>query len=101
MWNSLLALLASLSADPAALGQAYPPAAAAVAVAYAAAAPDVAPEPPAPPRPKPPAPPKPKPPCPHCGGLGRVLRAGPAGERIERCPCGACPTGQCPRPSGA
>ena len=98
MWQSILALLASLSAEPAGLEQAYPPAAAAVAVAYAAAAPDVAPEPPAPPRPPAPAP---KPPCP-CGGLGRVLKAGPGGvDRIERCPCGACPTGTCPRPSGA
>jgi len=98
LWQSLLALLASVSAEPSALEHAHPPAAAAVAVAYAAAAPDVAPEPPAPPKPPAPAP---KPPCP-CGGLGRVLKAGPGGvDRIERCPCGACPDGTCPRPSGA
>jgi len=98
LWHTMVAFFASLAAEPAAVEQAHPPAAAAVAIAYAAQAVEEAPPAPTPPAPPPPAP---KPPCPQCGGLGKVLRAGPSGERIERCPCGACPNGTCPRPSGA
>ena len=45
-WRSLLAFLASLSADPAEIDREPPRAAAAVAAAYATFAPDVAPTPP-------------------------------------------------------
>ena len=47
-WQALLAWLAALSADPAEIDREHPKAAAAVAVAYASMAPDVAPAPPAP-----------------------------------------------------
>jgi hypothetical protein len=48
IWRSLLSLLASLSADPAAIDAEPPRAAAAVAAAYATFAPEAAPAPPAP-----------------------------------------------------
>jgi hypothetical protein len=46
LWQSLLALLASLSADPAEIDREPPRAAAAVAAAYASLAPETAPTPP-------------------------------------------------------
>ena len=49
LYRSLLALLASHSADPAEVDREHPRAAAAVAAAYASFTPDAPPEPPSPP----------------------------------------------------
>jgi hypothetical protein len=46
LWQTLLALLASLSADPTEIDREHPRAAAAVAAAYASLAPETAPTPP-------------------------------------------------------
>jgi hypothetical protein len=80
LYRSLLALLASLSADPQEIDREPPRAAAAVAAAYASLAPDTAPTPP-------PAPVK----C-GCGGKCANGQYRPDG-RIEMkceadCPCG-------------
>lgn len=80
LYRSLLALLASLSADPAEIDREPPRAAAAVAAAYASLAPEVAPTPP-------PAPAK----C-GCGGKcanGQFKPDGRIVMQCERdCPCG-------------
>lgn len=66
MWAQLIAILASLAADPAAIDRETPRACAAVAVAYAATAQERAPEPK-------PVPPKPAPAiCEQCGGKGYI-----------------------------
>jgi hypothetical protein len=66
MWAQLIAILASLAADPAAIDREAPRACAAVAVAYAATAQERAPEPK-------PVPPKPAPAiCEQCGGKGYI-----------------------------
>jgi hypothetical protein len=82
LYRSLLALLASLSADPAEIDREPPRAAAAVAAAYASLAPETAPTPP----------PAPAPAACACGGkcVNGVYK--PDG-RIEMkcetdCPCG-------------
>jgi hypothetical protein len=80
LYRSILAFLASLSADPAEIDREPPRAAAAVAAAYASLAPEVAPPPP-------PAPAK----C-GCGGKCAAGIYRPDG-RIEmkceaNCPCG-------------
>jgi hypothetical protein len=80
LWESLLAVLASLSSSPDAVEAARPPAAAAVQVAYAEQANDPAPLP----TPAPPPPGK----CEKCGDLGKVLKPGPGGQLlIEKCSC--------------
>jgi len=67
MWAQLIAILASLAADPAAIDQEAPRACAAVAVAYAATAQERAPEPkPVPPKPAPAV-------CEQCGGKGFIV----------------------------
>ena len=67
MWQYLLALLASLSADASAIDRETPRAAAAVAVAYASTAVDKSPEPqPEPPKPKPAV-------CVDCSGRGYII----------------------------
>jgi len=67
MWNSLLALLAALSADPLQANREAPRAAAAVAAAYAAHAQQKPPDPqPEPPKPRPAV-------CADCGGKGYVV----------------------------
>jgi hypothetical protein len=77
MWQWLLSILASLSADPAQIDQEAPRASAAVSVAYAATAPDKAPEPK----------PEPKPGCcTDCGGKGYIVHGD--GHRTP-CPCPA------------
>jgi hypothetical protein len=80
LYRSILAFLASLSADPAEIDREPPRAAAAVAAAYASLAPDAAPTPP-------PAPGK----C-ACGGKcqGGIYRPdGRIEMRCEKdCPCG-------------
>jgi hypothetical protein len=77
MWQWLLSVLASLSADPAQIDQEAPRASAAVSVAYAATAPDKAPEPK----------PEPKPGCcTDCGGKGYITHGD--GHRTP-CPCPA------------
>jgi len=88
MWHRLLALLASLAADPAALDQEPPRAAAAVAVAYAAQARGV-------PTPAP----QPDPPeecCGACNGTGKIVH--PDGH-VTDCPCP--PTCECKKPKAA
>jgi hypothetical protein len=82
LYRSLLAFLASLSADPAEINREPPRAAAAVAAAYASLAPDAAPTPPPPPAPA------------KCGCGGKCSNGiyRPDG-RIEmkceaNCPCG-------------
>jgi hypothetical protein len=77
MWQWLLSILASLSADPAQIDQEAPRASAAVSVAYAATAPEKAPEPK----------PEPKPGCcTDCGGKGYITHGD--GHRTA-CPCPA------------
>jgi hypothetical protein len=90
MWQWLLSVLASLSAEPAAIDHEAPRASAAVSVAYAATAPDKAPEPtPEPPKPKPAV-------CQDCGGKGYIVHGD--GHRTICPSCGgkACPSGTCP-----
>ena len=80
LYRSLLAFLASLSADPAEIDREPPRAAAAVAAAYATFAPETAPAPP-------PAPAK----C-GCGGKCANGQYRPDGKIImqceKNCPCG-------------
>jgi hypothetical protein len=87
MWQWLLSLLASLSADPAQIDSEAPRASAAVSAAYAITAQEKAPEPT-------PEPPKPKPACcTECGGRGYIVHGD--GHRTA-CPCPAtckCKTG--------
>jgi hypothetical protein len=82
LYRSLLAFLASLSADPAEIDREPPRAAAAVAAAYASLAPEVAPTPP----------PAPAPGKCGCGGKcqGGIYRPdGRIEMRCEKdCPCG-------------
>jgi hypothetical protein len=67
MWKYLLALLASLSADPSQVDREAPKASAAVSAAYAATAQEKAPQPtPEPPKPKPAV-------CVDCGGKGYIV----------------------------
>jgi hypothetical protein len=73
VYRSLLALLASLSADPTEIDREPPRAAAAVAAAYASLAPDVAPTPP-------PAPAK----C-GCGGKCENGQFKPDGRIVMQC----------------
>jgi hypothetical protein len=80
LYRSILAFLASLSADPAEIDREPPRAAAAVAAAYASLAPDAAPTPP------------PAPAACACGGKcqGGIYRPdGRIEMKCERdCPCG-------------
>jgi hypothetical protein len=82
LYRSILAFLASLSADPAEIDREPPRAAAAVAAAYASLAPDAAPTPP----------PAPAPGKCACGGKcsGGIYRPdGRIEMRCEKdCPCG-------------
>ena len=90
MWHRLLALLASLAADPAALDREPPRAAAAVAVAYAAQAT-------AAPRPTPtPQPDDQEECCGKCNGTGKIKH--PDGH-VTDCPCP--PTCECKKPKAA
>lgn len=79
LYRSLLALLASLSADPAEIDREPPRAAAAVAAAYATFAPEVAPTPP------------PAPAACGCGGKCVDGRYKPDGKIVmsceKDCPC--------------
>lgn len=78
MWQWLLSILASLSADPAQIDLEAPRASAAVSAAYATTAQERAPEPtPEPPKPKPAV-------CVDCGGKGYIVHGD--GHRT------ACPT---------
>jgi len=88
MWHRLLALLASLAADPAALDREPPRAAAAVAVAYAAQAkstPTPAPQPDLP-----------EECCGECNGTGKIVH--PDGH-VTDCPCP--PTCECKQKKAA
>ena len=82
LYRSLLALLASLSADPAEIDREHPRAAAAVAAAYASLAPDADPTPP----------PAPAPAKCGCGGKcanGIYRPDGRIEMKCEKdCPCG-------------
>jgi len=82
IYRSLLAFLASLSADPAEIDREPPRAAAAVAAAYASLAPEAAPTPP----------PAPAPGKCGCGGKCVDGRYKPDGKIImaceKDCPCG-------------
>lgn len=73
LYRSLLAFLASLSADPAEIDREAPRAAAAVAAAYATFAPDVAPTPP------------PAPAACGCGGKCANGQYRPDGKIIMQC----------------
>lgn len=87
MWRTMLAWLASLSADPTALDREAPKASAAVMAAYAAQAAEQTPD----------AVPTPAPEtkcCSECGGKGYVVQ--PDGHRTS-CPCP--PTCHCKRAS--
>lgn len=93
MWRSLLAFLASLTADPVAIDREAPRAAAAVAASYSQFAKAEAPTP---------APtPKPGDCCSGCKGTGYITHGD--GHRTA-CPCpssckckkAACPDGKCP-----
>ena len=81
-WRSLLAFLASLSADPAEIDREPPRAAAAVAAAYASLAPETAPTPPPAPVPG------------KCGCAGKCVNGQykPDGRIVmaceKDCPCG-------------
>jgi hypothetical protein len=103
IWHWLLYLLTWASHDPATLAAERARCAGCVNVAYAA----LAQEPrPAPKReadhfddaskmvPAPPPAPVVKQPCPQCGDTGRIYRSDGG---YVRCPCGACPTGRCPK----
>jgi len=80
VYRSILALLASLSADPAEIDREPPLAAAAVAAAYASLAPEVAPTPP------------PEPAKCGCGGKCENRQFKPDGKIVMQCekdcPCG-------------
>lgn len=96
MWQTFLAFLASLAADPVALDHEVPRSAAAVAVAYSQFANEA-------PTPKPPKPPAPRPDqkCQGCGGRGYIVHAD--GHRTDRPHCDVlermpCPDGKCPTP---
>jgi hypothetical protein len=82
IYRSILALLASLSADPAEIDREPPRAAAAVAAAYASLAPDAAPTPP----------PAPAPAKCACGGKCAAGVYKPDGTIVMKCepncPCG-------------
>jgi len=85
MWQWLLTLLASLSADPAQIDREAPRASAAVSAAYATTAVEQAPQP----QPEPPKPGC----CTECGGRGYIVHGD--GHRTA-CPCPAsckCKTG--------
>jgi hypothetical protein len=88
MWKYMLALLASLAADPAQIDREAPRASAAVSAAYATTATEKAPEP------------KPEPPkpgcCTECGGKGYITHGD--GHRTA-CPCPA--SCKCKSPTGA
>ena len=87
-WRSLLAFLASLSADPAEIDREAPRAAAAVAAAYATFAPDVAPTPP------------PAPAACGCGGKCANGQYRPDGKIVMKCePNCACSCRKSPAPS--
>lgn len=102
MWQSFLAFLASLAADPAALDREAPKAAAAVAAAYAGFATEEKPTP------------VPTPDkdacCKDCGGKGYIVQ--PDGHRTA-CPCpssckckqalnrAGCPDGKCAVPGAS
>lgn len=87
IYRFILALLASLSADPAQLDLEAPRASAAVSAAYAATAHEKAPQPT----------PEPKPGCcTDCGGKGFIVHGD--GHRTA-CPCPA--SCKCKSPSGA
>ena len=91
MWRSILAWLASLTADPVAIDREAPKATAAVAAAYATFATGTAAPQPAPA-------PTPDGKCKGCGGKGYIVHAD--GHRTD-CPhCDAsgrpCPGGNCP-----
>ena len=111
IWHFILWCLACWSHDPATLAAERARCAGAVAVAYAA----LAVEPPPPPAPRreaetrtndeklgsqlgkknaPVLPTEPVKPCTQCGDTGRIYRSDGG---YVRCPCGACPTGRCPR----
>lgn len=99
LWRTLLAWLAALSADPAAIDTEPPRSYAAVTAAYATFAPD-APPPPAPPAPRE---------CP-CGGTckgtgvyrpdGRIeMKCEPGCKTCPKSVLAPCPTGNCPAPA--
>ena len=95
MWQTFLAFLASLAADPAAPDREVPRAAAAVAVAYSQFATDAKPPAPTPPKPAP------DKKCQACGGKGYIVHGDghrtdcPQCDTLERMPC---PDGKCPVP---
>lgn len=90
MWQTVVAWLTWLAADPQAVSTEAAKASGAVSVAYAATAPDVAPTPaPVPPAPKPAC-------CQDCGGRGYIVHGD--GHRTP-CPCP--PSCQCKRAPGA
>lgn len=90
MWQTIIAWLTWLAADPAQIDREAPRASAAVSVAYATFAVDKAPQPA-------PEPPKPKPGCcTDCGGKGYIVHGD--GHRTP-CPCPA--SCSCKRPAGA
>ena len=100
MWQSFLAFLASLAADPVALDRETPRAAAAVAAAYATLATEATPAP----EPQPEPAPTPGGCCNECAGRGYIVHAD--GHRTA-CPCpstckcktalhqASCPGGKC------
>jgi hypothetical protein len=90
LWHWLLYVLAWAAHDPATLSHERARAAGCVAVAYAA----LAVEAPAPAKVEPLPPLPPAAPCVQCTGTGRIYRSD--GGWV-RCPCGACPTGRCPK----
>jgi len=89
MWQYLLALLASLSADASAIDRETPRATAAVAVAYASTAIDKSPEPqPEPPRPKPAV-------CVECNGRGYIIHGDGHRTVCPACNGKTCQSGDC------
>lgn len=88
MWQYILALLASLAADPTEINREAPRASAAVSAAYATTAVEKAPQPT-------PEPPKPSC-CTDCGGRGYITHGD---GHHTACPCP--PSCKCKRPPGA
>ena len=89
MWQYLLAVLASLSADASVIDRETPRAAAAVAVAYASTAVDKSPEPqPEPPKPKPAV-------CVDCNGRGYIIHGDGHRTVCPACNGKACQNGDC------
>jgi hypothetical protein len=88
MWQYILSVLASLSADPAQIDREAPRASAAVSAAYATTAQEKAPQP----QPEPPKPGC----CTECGGKGFIVHGD--GHRTP-CPCPA--SCKCKNPPGA